>query len=153
MPLTRRLFVVRLSGLLALTFVGAAAPVRANAPAGRYTFPATGTVLDTRTHLTWQQKSSPAATLGAAGSVCFNLVLPGTGWRLPTVKELLTLADSAHDNGLDSTAFPSEPLGTYWSGTPVAGRPSEGWVATFGASNNSTGTDDGATTHLVRCVR
>jgi len=153
MSLTRRPFVASLSGLLAVTFVCAAAPVRANAPAGRYTFPATGTVLDTRTRLTWQQKSTAAATLGAAGSACFNLGLPGTGWRLPTVKELLTLADTAHDNSLDSTAFPSEPLGAYWSGTPVAGRPSEGWFATFGSGNNSNGTDDGATLHLVRCVR
>jgi Protein of unknown function (DUF1566) len=153
MSFTNRPFVVRLSGLLAVTFVCAAAPVRANAPAGRYTSPATGTVLDTRTRLTWQQKSSPAVTLGAAGSACFNLVLPGTGWRLPTVKELLTLADTARDNGLDSTAFPSEPLGAYWSGTPVAGRPSDGWFATFGAANNSNGTDEGAALHLVRCVR
>src|SRR6188474_3325330 len=94
------------------------APILADAPGGRYTFPTTTTVLDTKTGLVWQRKVSATATSQAAGaSTCFNnpMALAGTGWRLPTAKELLTLLDFARSNGLDSSAFPSEPSGPYWS--------------------------------------
>lgn len=138
------------------TVVPLARPSRANAPAGRYTFPSTGTVFDTKTALTWQQKA-PAATAsqGSAESICFNnpMQLAGTGWRVPTVKELLTLVDVAHGGGLDTAAFPSQPLSSYWSTTPVVGQPGLGWVVTFGPGNNLNTMLDVSTLANVRCVR
>src|SRR5262249_9568805 len=63
-------------------------------PISRYSFPATGVVLDNKTTLTWQQTPPMSTfTLSGALSYCAGLNLGGTGWRLPTAKELLTLVD------------------------------------------------------------
>ena len=95
----------------------------ANAPAGRYTFSGAAgamTVYDTKTKLTWQQ-TGPATTdaLTAAMSYCptVGASLGGTGWRLPTVKELLTLVDFSQPTGLliDLNAFPGTMSVGYWS--------------------------------------
>ena len=59
----------------------------------RYTV-ADGTVFDTRTQLTWQRTfPSERYTWDDATSYCASLALPGAGWRLPSINELLTLVD------------------------------------------------------------
>jgi formylglycine-generating enzyme required for sulfatase activity len=60
----------------------------ANASAGHYTMTG-GTVFDTKTKLTWQQ-TVPAARYAWADAkaYCQTVGLAGTGWRLPTRKEL-----------------------------------------------------------------
>jgi hypothetical protein len=130
--------------------------IRADAPAGRYTYPTTTTVLDTKTGLVWQRKTAmtPASQAGAT-STCFNnpSALAGTGWRLPTVKELLTLLDLTRSNGLDSVAFPSEPAGTYWSSTSANSGGTFGFIVHFPPSNITNESASADETHLVRCVR
>ena len=73
------------------------APAWATAPSGRYTITA-GTVYDTKTKLTWQQPGPSATyTWAAAKTYCAGLgsSLGGTGWRLPTIKELQTIVDNS----------------------------------------------------------
>ena len=141
---------------LALLFI--VADAHAGAPAGRYTYPAAGTVLDTKTRLTWQQ-SIPTSQMSHAASVtyCSGLNLAGTGWRLPTVRELLTLIDYSQTAGgtvpmIDATAFPSTPTYYFWSATLVAGQDGAlAWGVLFTGSGGSS--DLVASAHAVRCVR
>jgi hypothetical protein len=132
---------------------------RANAPPGRYTV-AGGIVYDTKTKLTWQQ-AVPATTYtwSDAMTMCSTLNLGGTGWRLPTVKELMTIYDVTQPTSpaIDSTAFPGTPAGHFWSSTPLAYKVnsvSYAWnvdfVAYGGADN---GTPVSSATGYARCVR
>jgi hypothetical protein len=96
--------------------------LRADAPAGRYR--AMGpSVVDTLTGLEWQV-TVPAATLdwSDAALYCTSLALNGNGWRLPSITEAATLIDDNRASpALDPTAFPSTPLGSYWTGSALAG--------------------------------
>ncbi len=145
---------------LSLAVVGGVASLTffayANAPAGRYTT-ANGTVYDTKTKLTWQQAvPSTTYTWANAKAYCSGLSLAGTGWRLPTVKELHTIVDESRPNPMtnpwiDPNAFPSTPSDYFWSSSPLAGSSPYAWVIDFscGDSNGS-----GVTyTYNVRCVR
>lgn len=116
----------------------------------------TGTVLDTGTGMTWQQAASPATyTLDDANSYCSSNTpgLPGTGWRLPSMKELQTVVnDSRVRPAIDSSVFPSTPFDVaYWSSTKVAGRPGYAWSVSFelGVSSHTSA----STKYHVRCVR
>ena len=129
------------------------ARARANAPVGRYTVSG-GTVTDTKTNLVWQQTPpTETPTEAAAATYCAGLgtTLGGDGWRLPTVKELLTLVDFARGTIIDSTAFPNTPANYFWTATPVVGAPVSVWVVNF--INGETGTDFTNRTFEVRCVR
>jgi hypothetical protein len=129
----------------------------ANAPAGRYTIGG-GTVYDTKTKLTWQQ-SVPSGTYTPAGAKAYctsttvNTTLGGSGWRLPTVKELLTLEDFSQASAplIDPSAFPGTPAEIFWSSTPVVGMASNAWFVDF----NEGGADFNGVpgTGGVRCVR
>ncbi len=109
----------------AVVVVVLATPASANAPAGRYTLTA-ATVYDTKTKLTWQRMPAPTQYLWAdaksyCGSAAVSTALGGTGWRLPTIKELLTIVDFSQPTGahIDLNAFPgTPPLAQYWSLTP-----------------------------------
>ena len=127
---------------------------RASAPAGRYTTDA-DTVYDTKTKLTWQQAlSSSSYTQAGAASYCSSLGLNGATWRLPTVKELVTIVDvSVASPGptIDSTAFPGTPASYFWSSTPYAGASGDAWYVSFYGGDAN---DDGVSkTSYVRCVR
>jgi hypothetical protein len=132
-----------------------AGPLQASAPAGRYTISA-GTVYDTKTRLTWQQGFSASTMAWAdAKTYCAGIgsTLAGTGWRLPTVKELGTLVDNSLVNGplIDLTAFPNTPSTWFWSSTEQAGTTNIAWLVAFanGSSNISYKTSN----IEVRCVR
>jgi hypothetical protein len=65
-------------------------PALASAPAGRFTASA-GVVHDSKTGLNWQQAvSTTLYTYASALTYCSGNVaaLPGSGWRLPAIKEL-----------------------------------------------------------------
>ena len=91
---------------------------RADAPVGRYVVDA-ATVKDTQTGLLWQRNVDPTkylATSSCTGTsacdgttYCANLVVNGvTGWRLPTVQELLTIVDETrYSPAIDTNAFPA----------------------------------------------
>jgi formylglycine-generating enzyme required for sulfatase activity len=139
-------------GAVALVSVVLSSSAAANAPAGRYTMTG-GTVFDTKTKLTWQQ-TVPAAKYAwaAAKTYCQTLSLAGTGWRLPTRKELETIVDRSQSNpSIDPTAFPATPADAFWSSSPVAGSQTVAWSVYFiiGLTYSFVMTDP----NEVRCVR
>src|SRR3990172_9525290 len=120
--------------LVTLALVLTASVGWASAPAGRYT-PATDTVKDNMTGLSWQRALSPQSfKWDEAMSYCQALNLGGTlGWRLPTKKELETLVDRrAASPAIDSSAFPDTPSAFFWTSTPVAGLTGFAWYIYFG---------------------
>jgi Protein of unknown function (DUF1566) len=62
-----------------------------------------------------------------------NTADSATGWRLPNVKELASLADKGCQSpAIDSTAFPSTPSSWYWSSSPYVGYSGNAWNVGFG---------------------
>jgi hypothetical protein len=133
----------------------------AAAPAGHYVVTAgsgagNGTVYDTKSKLTWQQTvSSTTYTWAAAQTYCAGVgtSLAGTGWRLPTLKELYSLVDLSQTAApyIDPNFFPSTPSAAFWSSSPVAGSPSSAWYVYF-----NVGSAYGAaitSARYARCVR
>jgi hypothetical protein len=113
----------------------------ANAPAGRYMITnggtATGTVLDTVTGLTWQQMVGAGGyAQNAAITYCSNNMpgLPGTGWRLPNVRELQSIVDESQTMvpAIDSSAFPGTPDNDYWTSSAYAPTSGQAWYVAFG---------------------
>jgi len=148
-PASRLLVVSVFAGVLASGGAG-----RASAPAGHYAI-ANGAVYDTKTKLTWQQAASSSTyTQPAAASYCATLGLNGATWRLPTMKELLTIVDlsvSPPGPTIDSTAFPGTPPDYFWSSTPYAGAADSAWGVYF--NNGYTDYNGVSIIYSVRCVR
>ena len=89
-----------------------------------------GTVTDNGTGLMWQQATAPGSYhWEQALAYCETLALAGqSDWRLPTVKELSSLASSIQENPLiKNTYFPSTGDGGYWSSTTSATDASSAW--------------------------
>lgn len=129
----------------ALTF--SRATVRADAPAGRYVVSA-DTVQDRLTGLTWQWPVD-SFTWEAAKAHCSQLT---GGWRLPSLKELLTLVDPTRINpAIDVDAFPGTPADEFWTASPYFGYPDEIWVVRFD-EGNSLSISSTNMAH-ARCVR
>jgi hypothetical protein len=155
--------------LAAFATIVAACPRSADAaaPAGRYVVtagsgPGNGTVYDTRTKLTWQQTmSSKTYTFDQAPLYCLAIgsSLGGTGWRVPTVKELLSLVDYSQSTKpfIDRTAFPGVPAGPsleagyFWSSSIVPGAMTYWWYVDFDSAVSAF--DANYKAFNVRCVR
>lgn len=123
--------------------------VHAATPMDRYQENAANdTVTDTRTGITWQRTvSSGFYTWADANSYCAGL---GTGWRLPTLKELLTLVDPTRHDPSIAPMFRNTPSTSFWTTTrDVYDRAL--WSVTFSHGNTIT---HGETNMLaVRCAR
>ena len=130
----------------------------AEAPAGRYTV-AGGTVHDGMTKLTWQQTPpSTTYTWASAKTYCAGVgtTLGGSGWRLPTLKELLTLTDFSYSvmgSAFDPVAFPSPQPTSYWSASRSVFASSSAWVASFSSGGSNPTAADASKPYSVRCVR
>ncbi len=123
---------------------------RATAPAGRYLI-SSGTVQDSQTGLTWQQTiSTTLYTPATAGPYCASL---GSGWRVPTIKEMATIVDytvASPGPTIDSTAFPNTPTGMqYMSATFFT--TGQSWVISFTDGTICDNCGGGAPLY-VRCV-
>jgi hypothetical protein len=114
-----------------------------------------GEVTDKRTGLVWK-RCSEGQTLG--GDSCTGTASvhhhqaalslaksqnngnSPTGWRLPNVKELASLADRGCSGpAIDSTAFPNTPWnGWYWSSSPYVGVSGDAWGVDFGMGDVHT---------------
>ena len=124
---------------------------------GGYTDNGDGTITDTSTGLTWQKASYSGKTWEQALAYCEGLSLGGyTDWRLPTVKELQSLADySRYGPAINTTYFPdtaaSWGASLYWSSTTGVYDTGDAWPVHFvnggirGTSKNDAG--------YVRAVR
>jgi hypothetical protein len=113
------------AALVAVALLAGSLPARAEAPVGRYTIN-TDTVVDTQTHLTWQRNvTNSTSTWSAANAACQSLVAGGfsSGWRLPTKKELQSIADLTSSPAIDVVAFPNTPTTAFWfwTSTPYIG--------------------------------
>jgi len=115
-----------------------------------------GTVTDTETGLMWQQYVPDIGrTWEQALSFCETLRLPGyTDWRLPTIKELQTLAKyTSYNPAINTTAFPGTPTGNnYWSSTTYTGNINSARSMYFYNGMFGGGSDKN-TPRLVRAVR
>ena len=152
------------AALSLLVLVVLAVPARADAPSAQYEafakdFPF---IYDTKTHLRWQRFVDPKAqqqSILAAMTYCATLTL-GSGYRLPTVKELLTLVDEEpHDEFEQGLIKPRYIDRNAFAGTPTELRyltlsddKSNPWLVDFGTgtAEHQTGS---AGTFYVRCVR
>jgi hypothetical protein len=143
-------------------------PAHAKTPPGRYVIgddsagfgaPPFPVVFDTKTKLTWaQQFMGPfnSFDFSVQPEMCLqlDLALKTTGWRVPTLKELLTLVDfetpfSPVVNAppfIDPIAFPKTPPDSaFWSLTSSPSQPLQ-CVSFYGTLNCNP-------TNYVRCVR
>ena len=126
---------------------------RAQTPAGRYDI-AAGLVTDTKTGLVWQQTDAGMTyTFNAAHQHCADL---GASWRVPSVKELLTIVDESRTNpAVDSAVFSSIPMGgnivsCYQTSTPLAGT-GISWLVCFDEGRPTYSSSSEA--YRVLCVR
>jgi Protein of unknown function (DUF1566) len=153
----------RLLGVLAVIAVVLPTSAGANAPAGQYVVTAggtgNGTVYDTKSKLTWQQTVSSTTyyTWAAAKTYCAGVgaSLGGTGWRLPTLKELQSLVDYSQSTApmIDPNAFPSTPASSFWSASLLAGSLSNAWSVNFSGGGSGYGDVSCDYCDRVRCVR
>ena len=123
------------------------------APVGWYTTD-TETVRDTKTGLVWQRGWVDSMAWDAGTAACGSLTLGGltTGWRAPTVKELLTLVDDQAVNpAVDLQAFPNTPALHFWTTTADAAGGSAHWAVEFRWGATSVRTDGESA--YTRCVR
>ena len=121
-------------------------------PTNRFMVQGGGLVVDTLTQLVWQQQASTTTMKWAdAQTYCSSA---GSGFRLPTVKELASLIDLTVSSGIamiNKTAFPGTPATGFWTSSPSAGSSGYVWYVDFGfgyPSYNVVGS-----LIRVRCVR
>lgn len=119
----------------AVVTVSLASLARADAPAGHYTASG-GIVTDTRTGLDWQQVMEMTGTEADAVDYCASLDLGGTGWRLPSMKELETIVDdSRYKPAIDPIfSFFGTASSSWrtWSSSPLYGlEQAYGWFVDF----------------------
>lgn len=148
---------VRRFTLVAVVAVAITIPARggADAPVGRYCIspPDAGTaatVLDTGTGLTWLQAPEPGSfTWQQAIDRCASLTTNGAAWRLPSMKELMTLGDPADDGvSVDAAVFPDLAQEPFWSETPFKPEANRAWIV----NGQNSGGADVVDFKRVRCV-
>lgn len=117
-----------------------------NQPNARFTLNDTGTeVKDSRTGLIWKRCSegqilSANTCTGSAANYTHEGALANarqqSGWRLPNVKELASLADKGCIGpAIDRSAFPNTPTSAlYWTSSPAGGGYGA-WGVDFNAGN------------------
>jgi hypothetical protein len=139
---------------LSLLMIGGAilcgATASANAPSGRYVL--SYGAHDSRTNLVWREDTAGPYTLANAKSYCSGL--SGGSWRVPTIKELVTILDlsATYPPRIDQYAFQFSQPSYYWSSTLVAGTSgTNAWTLHFG--NTSMTPDIVTDSWYVRCVR
>ena len=124
------------------------------APIGRFVLDAKGeTVADKWTNRVWQRAIDGGAyTQAAAKTSCATLALAGGGWRLPDMRELLSIVDRQQLNpAIDPTAFPSTPAATFWSASSSAASSLYAWAIFFSSGGGEL--SEISNQLRVRCVR
>ena len=123
------------------------------------------TVTDAVTGLVWQRQlvanpcPSDAGAAGCtwAGAVAYcdalnTLTLGGygAGWRLPTVTELISIANYAATPAIDPAPFSNPPAASFWSSTATASTPGAAWTMSYATGVNTP--QPVASAFDVRCV-
>ena len=101
--------------------------------AGSYQDNGDGTVTDMFTGLMWQQTVSSNMTWEQALAHCEGLDLGGyTDWRLPSAKELRSLADTSRcDPAISVGFFPDTAASWFWTRTTNAYKTHDAWIVNF----------------------
>ncbi len=129
----------------------------ASAPPYQYDLTAPPVIHDTKTNLTWSAAAPGYFAWTQGVSYCASLATSGGGWRLPSLKELLTLVDvsKAQPPAIDTVVFsdllPDAFNQTYWTSTALAANPASAWGVAF--ADGSPGLLDKLVQRRVRCVR
>ncbi len=153
---------IRPVGLLGLALLMLAGGVHASAPLDQYAFfgPEDDVIRDLHTDLVWQRDVVGPFTHDNAVSECQH-----GEWRLPTVKELLTIVDEetygAYENGMivyrpiDRNAFPATPRDKFWTSSCLdVSSEKHCWVVNFADGSTSKESAEAVTSSFfVRCVR
>jgi len=135
-----------------------ARPLRADAPPGHFMYGHDSvTVSDTKTRLTWQRYvssvkySSTEEAAAYCSSASVSSALGGSGWRVPTLRELFSVVDfsRAVSPFLDTAAFPGSPGEAVW--TSNVWNYHQQVLLDFGVPNWTF--PGSATLYAVRCVR
>jgi hypothetical protein len=124
----------------------------AAAPPGRYAV-SPSTVLDQATGLVWQRTPDQTIrTFAEAQSYCNSASLPGSGWRVPSVKELQTLTDETVPAPSLDPVFDMPEHVQFWSSShlPTEGS-SDAWYVWL--SIGAAAYEGDTVYHSVRCVR
>jgi hypothetical protein len=115
-----------------------AGTVKGSEPPGRLIDNGDGTVTDTVTKLVWQQATPGNSNQAACANACAGMSIGAfsSGWRLPTVKELISIVDyeSPTQPAIDTVAFPATQSNWYWTSTDANG---SAYVVHFGAGQIS----------------
>ncbi|MBN2499011.1 MAG: DUF1566 domain-containing protein [Deltaproteobacteria bacterium] len=110
-------------------------------------------VRDLGAGLVWQRESFavPMGWLDALAA-CEDLSLDSReDWRLPTLKELQVLVDGRRmQPSIDVQAFAGTPPEWFWSSTPIAWPPDQGWATSY--TDGYASIHDFDELHRVRCV-
>jgi len=113
------------------------------------------TVHDLGTGLIWERAlSARGFDFDEARAYCSALTVDNqTGWRVPSVVELLTLIDERASSApmIDALAFPDTPADRFWSSTEFDGRPGQAWHVYFDHGSALYGLPNEQL--RVRCVR
>ena len=118
-------------------------------------FQVDGDVVQGTTGLMWSRENVPGGQMkwAAAKDACQKLTLGGhSDWRLPTIRELLTLVDyDRHDPAIDTDAFKCNSS-YYWTSTPFQSSPGVyAWAVDFNGGDAGWGSQGSVI--FVRAVR
>ena len=110
---------------------------------------------DERTGLTWQDNrfvESERVNYAQAEKLCKELRLGNyDDWRIPTIKELLSIVDYKKYDPATVDGFSIAESSYYWSSTQYMGDPDKVWGVDF--KDGSTDGNGKAYDRRVRCVR
>jgi Protein of unknown function (DUF1566)/Viral BACON domain len=125
----------------------------ATASTGGYTNNGNGTVTDEATGLMWQQETPKVMTWEQALAYCVGLNLGSyTDWRLPTIKELISLVDlSRYNPAINTTYFSNAVSSFYWSSTTNDSNTLNAWGMPFYLGYGDI--DNKSLSYYVRAVR
>jgi hypothetical protein len=111
-----------------------------------------GTVSDNGLNLTWQADEGGYLSWESALNYCETLSLNGfNNWRLPNIKEMVTLVRFASNPPIDTGMFSNAVSGSYWSGTTRVDSGGFAWGLDF--SNGKIGYVYKTGAANIRCVR
>ncbi len=122
-------------------------------PKDRYVV-SSGTARDVRTGTTWRTTAlATAMKLDDAKAACAAITADGGGWRLPNVRELVTLVDEAREVApMTPAIFDAGPKARYWSSTIRANPATAAYAVDMGTANTHQ-MDFSTEVMAVRCAR
>ncbi len=130
--------------------------------AAPFTISTDGTeVTDSKTGLIWRRCSEGQSWSGSActgAALVYNheqalvRVKTQTSWRLPNVKELVSIVDrSLGSPAINATVFPGTVSSWYWSSSPYEDDANVAWYVSFSDGDGDYGSR--SSTYYVRLVR